>query len=45
MRNVVKIVAVAGIAGTMIAMTIADPFMGIMALIVGGLFCWGISAS
>lgn len=46
MKNgIVKIIACLGIGGTMISMTIADPSMGIMALIVGGLIMWGISAS
>lgn len=45
MKNAARIIACIGIGGTMIAMTIADPFMGVMALIAGGLIMWGISCS
>ena len=45
MKGIAKIIAIIGMSGTMIAMAIADPALGILALIAGGLIVWGISAS
>lgn len=41
----VKIVACAGIGTAITALCLTDPFIGVMALICGGLIMWGISST
>lgn len=41
----VKIVACAGIGTAITALCFTDPFIGVIALIGGGLVMWGISSS
>ena len=46
MKNeVVKIVACVGIGAAITALCFTDPFIGVIALIGGGLIMWGISSS
>lgn len=46
MKNgVVKIVACVGMGAAITALCLADPFIGIMALMGGGLIMWGISST
>ena len=46
MKNgVVKIVACVGIGAAITALCLVDPFVGIMALMGGGLIMWGISST
>ena len=46
MKNgIVKIVACVGIGAAITTLCLADPFIGAMALISGGLIMWGISSS
>lgn len=41
----VKIIACIGIGAAITALCIVDPFIGIMALMGGGLIMWGISST
>lgn len=46
MKNeVVKIAACVGIGAAITALCFTDPFIGVIALIGGGLIMWGISSS
>ena len=46
MKNgAVKIVACIGIGAAITALCFTDPFIGVMALICGGLIMWGISST
>lgn len=46
MKNgIVKIVACVGISVAITALCLADPFVGAMTLISGGLIMWGISST
>ena len=46
MKNgVVKIVACVGMGAAITALCFTDPFIGIMALMGGGLIMWGISST
>ena len=45
LNNIIKIIACLGISSAMVSMVIANPSAGGVALIIGGLIMWGISAS
>ena len=46
MKNgVVKIVACVGMGAAITALCLTDPFIGVMALMGGGLIMWGISST
>lgn len=46
MKNgVVKVIACVGMGAAITVLCVVDPFIGIMALMGGGLIMWGISST